>query len=115
MGYLFDGDLGLFEGVAIMNTSIIELVCLPLRLTGTPKIREAYVYEHVYTGIIVSLCLTFVPSTTFKLLGFGFLVGSHLIAKEFIVDVIKHGSINWPNVWERVFGLTLGALVLWIK
>lgn len=98
----------------LFQTSIIELVCWPLKWFGTPRLREQYVYEHAIGPVIVAEILRHLPSP-WQWIGFGVLAFVHLAIKELIVDRLDHGEFNWPNVWERSYGLILAALVIIIK
>jgi hypothetical protein len=71
------------------------------------KIRELYIYEHVFTpliaGVILHKLLPWYVVTIAILL-------VHVVVKELIVDRIKHGNFNWQNVAERLYGMALLAL-----
>jgi hypothetical protein len=89
-----------------MNTSLLELVSWPLRLLFEYNVRQAYIYEHVFTPLLVACVL---PTELWYFVSFS-VVSIHLVLKEFIVDRIKHGSLNWENVTERCYGIALMGL-----
>lgn len=97
-----------------MNTSILEILCWPLKVLFGYDVRQPSIFEHALTPLVVVTVLRWLP-LTWSWVGFAILVIMHLVVKELIVDVIKHGEINWPNVIERVYGLILGAIILWIR
>ena len=95
-----------------MNTSILEIISSFLKLTGTPVIREPYVYEHVFGPVVIMAFSKFLPMT-WRIVLFFALVLLHLVVKELILDRIKHRSFNWPNVAERCFGLLLAGVLIY--
>lgn len=100
----------------LFETSLIELLVQPLRVFKAIRegwvegSRQCYIYEHVYTGVMIvffsALCGPYAPIPL--ILGVLF----HVVVKEFVYDFHKHGYINVANVIERVYGFILGGVML---
>lgn len=97
----------------IFETGLLEFLCKPLKLTGTPDVNQAYVFSHVFTPIVM-MAFAGWCNLSFRI-GFylGIVIG-HLIIKELIIDRVRHGAFNWPNVAERAYGLLLAGALIWI-
>lgn len=96
----------------IFETSILEMIAKPLAFAKvTPDVRQPYVYEHVFTPVILAPFLALLPGV-WKWIGLAGLAGFHLVAKELVYDPIKNGNFNVANVIERAYGLALAAGVI---
>lgn len=90
-----------------MNTSLLQILCYPLHLLFGYDVREPYIYEHVFTPIIVGILLhevlpPYVVAIAVLLV--------HVVIKELIVDRVKLGRFNWQNVVERLYGMVFLGL-----
>lgn len=98
------------------ETSPLELLVQPLRLfkvvreSWTEGSRQCYIYEHVYTGLLIVIFSMLLGSYAPISILLGVLF--HIVVKEFIYDKHKHGYVNVANVIERVYGFILGGVLL---
>ncbi len=103
------------------ETSLLEFLCQPLRIFPWVKVyysdgfRNTALFEHVYTGVIVSLFFAFLMQFS-RWLGLGIAVAFllHVIVKEVILDAKKRVNeiekkTFWVDLTTRIYGFTLGS------
>jgi len=87
----------------IGQTSILEIICVPLKLFGIKDVRQPYIYEHVFTPLLVAT----ITLGNFQLIAFIVTFILHVIVKEIILDRVQHGYFNKENIIERLYGMLI--------
>lgn len=112
----------------LLDTSIMEhiskaLLFIPMirkswtDSSGVLRVREPYIYEHVFSGLILmSIARGIISLANGGVIWLWatwimfFLL--HVVAKEMIIDPLYYKkTFNWPNVIERVFGCLIALVV----
>jgi hypothetical protein len=98
--------------MSLFEKSPLELICLPLKLAGLDDVRQAHIYEHVFTPIVLMSYFSFFHFKI-KLCVFILIFLWHFIWKECLYDTfIANKDLNLHDWCERIYGLCLASLFL---
>lgn len=105
----------------LLEDSVLLLMIRWLKIFPWMKdqdMRSCHHYEHVYTGLIVSVLIGFIPSTTVQVVSFIILMWVHVLIKEG-TDCFgkKKQSIDQTKVdlTTRLYGMILGGSYLLVR